>query len=191
MERRTTWRRVIVAAAALAALGGPARAGAQGAPALPDTAARRTAMQRLAFLEGKWSGEATAMIGRGQRVEVVQTESVRYALNGQVMLVEGVGVRRVGGVPQDTVFHAVATIDWAPERGYRMRSYTLAGHYGEFPINVTDRGFAWEMPAPGGKVEYTMKIDEDGAWDERGDYVRGDQRVEVIRLRVRPVRAQP
>lgn len=181
----------MLAAVVLATIGGPKLAGAQGAPALPDTAARRSAMQRLAFLEGKWSGEASAMIGPGQRVEVVQTESVRYALNGQVMLVEGVGTRLVGGMPRDTVFHAVATIDWAPERGYRMRSYTLAGHYGEFPINVTDRGFAWEMPAPGGKVEYTMKVTDDGTWDERGEYVRGDQRVEVIRLRVRPVRAQP
>jgi hypothetical protein len=104
---------------------------------------------------------------------------VRYALNGQVLLVEGIGTQPGGGGARDTVFHAVATIDWTPERGYLMRAYTLAGHFGEFPINVTERGFAWEIPVPGGKVEYTMKLTDDGTWDERGEYVRGDRRVET------------
>ena len=169
----------------------PQAAQASAAQAAPDTAARRAAMARLAFLQGRWSGEASAMVGRGQKLEMIQTESVRYATGGQTMLVEGVGRRIAAGEPRDTLFHAVATIDWLPERGYLMRAYTLAGHYGEFPLTVTERGYVWEMPVPGGKVMYTMGLTADGTWDERGDYVRGDQRYEVIRLLVRPVTAQP
>ena len=184
-------KRVTMMVFVVGTLVGGGRAVAQGPAAAPDTTARRTAMERLAFLQGKWSGDATAMIGQGQKVQIRQTESVRYALNGQVMLVEGVGRKLVDGIPGDTLFHAVATIDWLPERGYRMRAYTLSGHFGEFPLNVVDRGFAWEAPAPGGKVEYTMKLTDAGVWDERGDYVRGDQRYEVIRMLVRPVAAQP
>jgi len=193
-------KRLLMVACVLAGLPIGERAAGQAAPgqtavasaqAAPDTAARRAAMARLAFLQGKWSGEASAMVGRGQKLEMIQTESVRYATGGQTMLVEGVGRRIVAGEPRDTLFHAVATIDWLPERGYLMRAYTLAGHYGEFPLAVTERGFAWEMAAPGGKVMYTMGLTADGAWDERGDYVRGDQRYEVIRLLVRPVKAQP
>lgn len=145
------------------------------AQAAPDSAARRVAMQRLAFMKGEWSGDAWAMVGRGQRVDVRQTESVRFAVGGQVLVVEGVGRRLVDGMPRDTVFHAFATIDWLPDRGYLLRSFTLAGQQGAFPIMPAENGFSWGMTVPGGKVNYAMRLTPAGEWDERGEFVREGQ----------------
>lgn len=158
-----------------------ARAPAQMAP---DTAARRTAMDRFAFLEGEWSGDAWALVGQGARVEMRQTESVRRSLGGQVLLIEGVGRRLVNGQPADTLFHAVATLDWLPERGYSLRAYTLSGQSGDFPVIPAENGFDWEVPLPAGKVHYRMRLGPEGEWEERGEFVRGEQRFPVVGLRV-------
>jgi hypothetical protein len=145
------------------------------APAMPDSAARRAAMDRFDFLVGSWSGDAWAMTGPGQRMEMRQTETVRRELNGQLLLIEGLGRRLVDGQPRDTVFHAFATMDFQPGQGYRMRSYILNGHSGEFAITPQEGGFDWEAPAPGGRVVYRMRLTPEGRWDERGEYRRGEQ----------------
>ena len=154
----------------------------------PDTAARRAAMDRFAYLVGEWSGDAWAMVGAGQRVEMRQTEIVRRSLGGQVLLIEGIGRRLVNGEPADTTFHAVATMDWEPERGYRMRAYTLVGHAGDFEVRPVEGGFDWTAPAPGGSVLYRMRLTPDGRWDERGEYQRGDQAYPVVALDLRKIR---
>jgi len=141
-----------------------------------DPAARRTAMERVSFMVGAWAGDAWAMTGPGTRREMRQTESIRYALGGQVLLVEGVGRALANGVVGDTVFHAVATIDWLPDRGYLMRSYITTGHYGEFPIIATDSGYTWETEARGGKVQYRMHLTPEGVFDERGWFITAEGR---------------
>lgn len=157
-------------------------AGAAQGQVAPDTAARRAAMDRFAFLEGEWSGPAWAALGPGARVELLQTESVRRALGGQVLLIEGVGRRLVDGQPADTLYHAVGTLDWHPERGYLLRAYTLAGHSGDFAVTPAENGLDWEAPLPGGAVHYRMRLGPNGEWDERGEFVRGGQRYPVIGL---------
>jgi len=146
-------------------------------------------MTKLAFLQGSWSGDAWASVGRGERIQMRQTESIRYAVGGQVLVVEGVGRRLVNGTPNDTVFHALGTIDWLPSRGYLMRSYALTGQHGEFPLAVTDSGFTWEIPVPRGRIRYTMQLTGDGAWDERGFYSADQsQRVQTFGMLLRPTR---
>ena len=142
-----------------------------------DADARSTAMEQLSFMVGQWSGDAWAVTGPGPRLEIRQTESVRYALGGQVLLIEGVGRALADGVVGDTLFHAVATIDWLPDRGYLMRSYVLSGQYGEFPMVVTEEGYSWEIDIPGGnKVQYRMHLTPDGEFDERGWFITADGR---------------
>ena len=145
------------------------RAGAQSAA--PDTAARQAAMQKLAFLVGRWSGPAHATVGRGEQLEMIQTEYVHYSIGGQVLVVEGTGRRAVSGAAADTVFQAFGTIDWTPERGYLMRSYVRSGYVGEYALTVTPDGFAWGMPVPGGRIEYVMVHTPAGEWSERGQFI--------------------
>ena len=45
------------------------------APQAPNVGVQRTAMKKLEFLVGEWSGEATVLRGPGQFAEMAQTES--------------------------------------------------------------------------------------------------------------------
>lgn len=140
-----------------------------------DTAAKRKAMERLAFIVGDWEGEATAFMGPGRQVRMWQTEWVRPKLKGQIMAVEGVGRLLTPNGPTDTLFNAWAVIDWEPARGYFMRSNVLDGRVGEFPIEVIQNGFIWGTPVPGGRIRYTMVITPAGEWHEKGEYTRDEQ----------------
>jgi hypothetical protein len=48
-------------------------------------------MKKLAFLIGKWSGDATSRRGQNETVKVKQTEEVQFKLDGLVLLIEGTG----------------------------------------------------------------------------------------------------
>jgi hypothetical protein len=54
-------------------------------------------MKRLGFLVGEWSGEASVLRGPGQFVELAQTESAQFKLDGLVLVVEGVGRTKAEG----------------------------------------------------------------------------------------------
>ena len=155
-------------------------------PVMPDTAARRQHMQKLGFLVGRWTGPAWAAIRGGQRLEMLQAENVRYKLGGQVLLIEGLGRRLTDGEPGDTVFNAVAVVDWQPEKGYVMRSWTLAGTQGEFLLTLTENGFTWGFDISGGSVRYTMEMTPEGVWHEVGRFSRdGKEGMPVVELTVK------
>jgi hypothetical protein len=145
-------------------------------PAAIDTAGKRQAMEKLAFIVGDWEGEATASLGPGRQVRLWQTEWVRPKLRGQILAVEGVGRLLTSNGPTDTLFNAWAVIDWAPARGYFMRSNVLDGRTGEFPLEVTTNGFVWGFEVPGGKVRYTMVLTPDNLWHEKGEFSRDGER---------------
>jgi hypothetical protein len=156
-------------------------------PAQVDTAARRRAMDKIAFLVGDWAGEATAFVAGGQQMRMWQSEWVRPKLKGQILAVEGMGRRLLAGGPADTLFNAWATIEWSPDKGYMMKSTTLDGRSGEFPLTVTDSGFTWgiELPA-GARVRYTMRLTTSGEWSEFGEYTRdGSQWLPVMNMRLK------
>jgi hypothetical protein len=141
-------------------------------PVMVDTAARRKAMDKLAFLVGDWGGEATAFTQAGQ-MKLWQSEWIRPKLKGQILAVEGMGRRLLASGPADTLFNAWATIEWTAEKGYMMKSVTLDGRSGEFPLTVSDSGFVWGIDLPqGGKVRYTMRLSPSGEWMENGQYTR-------------------
>ncbi len=57
----------------------------------PNIEAQRAAMQKLAFLIGDWSGEASVLRGPGQFVDLAQTEHAEFKLDGLILMIEGVG----------------------------------------------------------------------------------------------------
>ena len=61
---------------------------------MPDIEARRAAMKKLAFLAGKWAGEASVLRGPGQTAELSQTEQAQFRLDGLVLEIESVGRRK-------------------------------------------------------------------------------------------------
>lgn len=142
----------------------------------PDTAAKRAAMEKLAFIVGDWEGEAVAYMGPGRQIRLWQREWVRPKLKGQILAVEGVGRELTASGPKDTLFNAWAVIDWDPTRGYFMRSNVLDGRVGEFPVELKENGFVWGTAVPGGKIRYTMTLTPQGEWHEKGEFTRDEQR---------------
>ena len=88
---------------------------------MPDIEVQRAAMKKLAFLAGKWAGEASVLRGSGQTAEVSQTEQARFRLDGLVLEIEGVGRRKSDGKP---LLQALGLISFDDESGtYRMRAF--------------------------------------------------------------------
>ena len=66
-------------------------------PQTPNMEAQRTAMKKLDFLVGEWSGQASVTRG-GVVIELEQSEVAQFKLDGLVLMVEGVGRTKSDGV---------------------------------------------------------------------------------------------
>ena len=108
--------------------------------------------------------------GAGERV-VTHTERVGTMLDGTIAVIEGKSFGPDGKVP----FNAFAVVSFdARTRSYAMQSYT-GGRSGSFPMTVTERGYAWEIPAgPNAKVRYKAVFDGT-TWTETGDFAADGQ----------------
>jgi hypothetical protein len=176
--------RVLVAVSVLAA------ASAHAQPAASDPVARREAMQRLAFIVGEWSGDARMTLGPGRTENFRQTERVRFALGGQVLVIDGIGRTLKEGSVGDTAFQAFGVLDWRPDRGYQLRSMTHEGREGTFAVTplAEGQGFVWGFEVPGGRTRYTIRLTPEGEWHERGEFSRdGQQWIPTMEMRLRRV----
>ena len=137
----------------------------------PDASVQRQAMQKLAFLAGKWVGEARVVRGPGEPLKIEQTEEVRFKLDGLMLLVEGTGRDQTGKV----VFSAMAVISYDDAtQTYRFRSFS-GGHYLDTELKVSGYGFAWGYTSGPLTVKNTMQLDAQGAWVETTETKYGDQ----------------
>jgi len=156
----------LIAAALLAAA---IPAAAQMPPnAAERIAAQRTAMARLAYMNGVWRGQAWSLTPAGRR-EVVHTERIGPFLGDSVKVIEGHSYLPDGS----TGFNALGIISFDPATSaYTLHSYALS-YAGDFPLRVTDTGYVWETPAgPGAVVRYTATI-TGNHWREVGERIAG------------------
>lgn len=165
--RRAVARRLVGTAALLGAL---ALAVSSFAQERPDPAAalnaQRAALSRLAFLDGIWRGPAWTILPNGEKHMLTQTERVGPFLDGAIRVVEGRGYDAEGKL----AFNAFGTISYDhPTASYRMRAYAQ-GNFGDFPLQVKERSFVWEIPAGPATIRYTATIG-DGTWTEFGERI--------------------
>src|SRR5260370_32781168 len=80
-------------------------------PRSPDLEAQRTAMRKLEFLVGTWTGEARITRGAGETTELVQTEEVGYKLDGLILVIEGIGRAKPSVAPVLRAFAVIACDD--------------------------------------------------------------------------------
>lgn len=136
---------------------------------VPSAEMQRQAMQKLAFLAGRWSGSVTVVRGPGVPLKATQTEDVQYKLDGLVLLVEGKSTAADGKV----VFSALATIAYDDAaKTYRFRAYN-DGRYVDAELAVPGNGFAWSYAAGPAHVVNTMKLTEKGEWLESTEVEMG------------------
>ena len=155
--------RTLVMVLALLALASPA--GAQA----PANAAE--ALRQLAFLHGTWRGEGVTQMGPGREERAHVLETAQPKLNGDVLLVEGVGYRGTpGGADYQVVHHAMGVVSYDTRRGgWALRAYR-GGGWVDADVTVANGEMVWAFDQPGaGRIRYTIRLDAEGRWHEVGE----------------------
>lgn len=132
-------------------------------------------MRKLDFLLGDWKGEASVQMGPGKPQSVVQSEQVRSQLSGKVLIINGLGKLKLDdGSAGEVVHEALAVISFDEKtRSYRFDAWTARDGYVEAWLEAGDRTATWGFDTPqGGKIRYSISLNEKGEWRERGEFSR-------------------
>lgn len=133
--------------------------------------AKKEAIQKLSFLEGKWKGKGWIILQGGQKNEFDQTENVQRKLDGTVLLIEGLGKNG-----EKTIHNAMAVVSYNPQdSSYQFRSYLANGREGDYKAKVLGEGhFQWFLETPRGMIRYDIIINEQKQWYEKGEFQMGE-----------------
>ena len=153
-------------------------------PKTPNVAAQRAAMKKLEFLVGEWSGEASVLRGPGQLIDLAQTESAQFKLDGLLLVIEGIGRSKIDGSP---ALQALGLISFDDEAGtYRMRAFN-DGRWLESEVKLADgeNSISWGFAVGEFKTATVLRINDKGEWTELGQLTIGDRPPQkLIDLRV-------
>jgi hypothetical protein len=156
-------------------------------PRIPDLNAQRAAMQRLAFLVGKWSGEARLFRDPGQWLDLNQTEDAQYKLDGLLLLIEGVGRSKSDG---QQVLQALGIISFDDETAtYRMRAFN-DGRFLESEVKLLDEpnAITWGFTLGPYKTNSVLRLNDRGEWTELAELtINSDPPKKLLELTVRRV----
>ncbi|MGB9458281.1 MAG: hypothetical protein WCB12_19695 [Bryobacteraceae bacterium] len=155
---------------------------------MPNLDAQRSAMHKLSFLIGKWSGEARTYRRPAETVELVQTEEAQYKLDGLVLTIEGVGRVKSDGKLALQAFGVVSYDD--EKEAYTMRAFN-DGRWLETEIKLAEggRGITWGLSFGEIKTTSLLRINEKGEWTELTEITIGSQPPrKFMELTVRPQR---
>ena len=143
-------------------------------PRAPDLHVQREAMKRLAFLEGKWAGEARMRRGPGEPLSVIQTEEAQYKLGGLILVIEGVGRSKADGEP---ALQALGIISYDDETStYHMRAFNN-GLFLETDVQLLEDGksLRWGFKLGEIRTSSLLRINEKGEWTELTEITVGAQ----------------
>jgi hypothetical protein len=140
----------------------------------PNLRSQREAMQKLAFLVGKWIGEARLLRGATEFVELIQTEEAQYKLDGLILTIEGVGRTAAGG---QAVLQALGILSYDDESGiYSLRAFN-DGRFLETEVKLLEqgKGMTWGFALGEIKTKSVLRINERGEWTEVAEIFIGSQ----------------
>ena len=137
----------------------------------PVPEAAKSAMAPLAWLTGRWSGEATHAGQAGTQV-IHQTEDVRPALEGSLLVVEGTGREPAEGGDGEIVFRAFGVLSADAEPGRYQFAAWRGGQFVDADAELSEDGtLTWGFETPdGGRVRYVIRRPEPDVWHEEGSY---------------------
>jgi hypothetical protein len=143
-------------------------------------------MKKLAFLAGKWAGEASVLRGPGQTAELSQTEEAQFKLDGLILEIEGVGRTKSDGKP---VLQALGLISFDDESGtYRIKAFN-DGRWLESEVTLADGdSISWGFALGELKTSSVLRINEEGEWTEKAELKVGARPpLKLIDLTVRRI----
>jgi hypothetical protein len=140
------------------------------AQASVPAAAQATEMKKLGFLVGRWKGEGWVSYGAGQKRTFTIEEKIESRLDGQVLVVEGLGKNAEGA----TVHHAFAIASYDKEaKVYRWRAFRADGSSMDAEPRVGENSLIWGFRDPrAGEIRFTIRLNEKGQWFEIGEISR-------------------
>lgn len=143
-------------------------------------------MKKLDFLVGKWAGEARAVRGPGEPVELLQTEEAQYKLDGLILMIEGVGRRKSDG---QLALQALGLISFDDGNGtYHFRAFN-DGRFLETEVKLLEegKGMTWGFALGEIKARSILRINEKGEWTEHHEITIGAQPARTLMdVTVRP-----
>ena len=148
-------------------------------PKPPDIEAQRAAMKKLDFLLGEWSGDASAARGPGVVVEMNQSESAQFKLDGLVLMIEGIGRAKSDG---SLALQALGLISFDDASGnYRMRAYN-DGRWLETEVKLLEggNGMSWGFTLGDISTKSIMRINDKGEWTERAEITIGTRQPQKL-----------
>jgi muconolactone delta-isomerase len=155
-------------------------------PRVPNTELQRTAMKKLSFLMGKWSGEVRLFRGSTEPVEMLQMEKAEYKLDSLLLTIEGTGRNKSDG---KLGLQAFGIVSYDDEAGtYRMRAFN-DGRWFETEMKLAESGkeLTWGFALGEIKTHSILRIDDKGEWTELHEITIGSQPPrKFMELKVRP-----
>ena len=145
----------------------PSPAAAAPSPAAP--CALSADLAAVSSLVGQWRGDGWVQMGPGARERFVQTESVRCAIGGEALVIEGLG--RDVARPDRLVHQALGVIAFDRAAGTaRMRAYSAGRPAVDSALTPGEAGeLVWGMDVPGGnRVRFRLRVSGD-QWREIGE----------------------
>jgi hypothetical protein len=129
------------------------------------------AMNKLRFMEGQWKGSGWIQFGP-QKSTFVQTEDIRFKVNGTVLQIEGLGVDAKNTSQVIHEAFALISYDQANSR-YLMRAIRGNGNYVDAETHLLEDGaFEWKFRSPqAGEIRYTIRL-INSQWVEKGEINR-------------------
>ena len=150
----------------------------------PNIEAQRAAMQKLAFLIGDWSGEASVLRGPGQFVDLAQTEHAEFKLDGLILEIEGIGRTKSDSKP---ILQALGIISFDDETGaYHMRAFN-DGRFLETDVKLHEdgKGLTWGFALGPVRTSSVLRINEKGEWTELAEITIDTEPARKLELTVR------
>jgi len=140
------------------------------------TATAADEMKKLDWWLGEWSGEAWIQMGPGKPETILQTERVQAKAGGSVIVVDGLGRKKLeNGAAGDVVHEAFAVLTWDDaKKAYTFDAYTARQGHVAATLDLTGETSAtWGFTTPqGGKIRYTINLTDKGQWHEIGEFSR-------------------
>lgn len=141
--------------------------------AQPADSLQREALKNLDWWIGQWKGEAWSSMGPARRDTTIMVESIKKNLDGTIMLVEGLGRRKMQHMEDgDIVHHAFAVLSFDDKKqSFRWQAWRVpGGMYSESVPSISENKFRWSMETARGKMRYSITLNDKGQWEEIGEF---------------------
>jgi hypothetical protein len=143
----------------------PALAAAQPGPP-PPSPARIDAMKKIEFMLGTWKGDGWMQMGP-QKHTFASSETVSREVDGLALVIKGLHTSE-----GRLVHNALGVLSANDDGSYAFHAWLANGRGGVYKGEWKDGAFVWGMDTPVGKMRYTIRLDPQGRWFEKGEMSR-------------------